>query len=348
MKKIYLLLLLVFCSLEAYDSSFSDLLKETYEEYHQEKGDWCDQLSIQIEDVINQYGRSVSFEELQLAGIDSDYLDAMAIEYCKKYADAYIAIVWPTLDGTYEKMVYDILSKECIVAYKKEFIFKGNAPKTFMLSIPEKIPHISFDFHCYFDPQKSSYPMRCFVIRAPDLATTVRAKKILRGIVKLDPYCMHVNDTHDQTLEAAHLLLNNNSLHFLNFHEPQKFENFNSLIGPYTTFLNRLGIPKKDVCVDGSAVLSAYGIRDCALDFDFLCNKFGDFGNIHPLDHHNSAWEHLNLSINDMIYNPKNFFYYKDLKFASLARIRDFKELQGRSNDKKDVSMIEQLQRKKN
>ena len=343
MRRFCIFLLLILCKLEAYDTSFSDLAQVLYTENHREQGDWCDQFLAQVTGVVERYGRSVSFEELQKEGVDSDYLDAMAVEYCKKYSDAYIAIVWPTLDGSYEEMVYDILSKECLVAYQKEFTLKRHGPKTLMYAIPEKVPHIPNDFHCYFSPKKNSYPMRCFVVRAPSLACTVRAKRVLRDIVKLDPYCMHMNDTHDQALDLAYMLLNNNSLHFLNFHKPQRFENFNPLLELYSNFLTIQGIPKRDSCVDGSAVLSAYGIRDCALDFDFVTTRFGNFGNIHPLDHHNSAWEKLGLSIYDVIYNPKNFFYYKGHKFASLMKIRNFKALQGRANDLRDVSMIDKL-----
>jgi|GEM_PF-7113554 hypothetical protein len=341
MKRALIILFFLLCHIEAYDTSFSEVIQETYAEYHQREGDWCDRLLAQVQSVVKKYGRSVSFEELQQEGIDPDYLDAMAVEYCKKYPDAYIAIIWPTLDATYEKMVYDILSKECLVAYQKTFTLKGHAPKALMQSIPEKVPHISFDFHCYFSREKSSYAMRCFVIRAPTHATTVRAKRTLRDIVKLDPYCMHISDTHDQVLDLAYMLLNNNSLHFLNFHQPQQFTNFNPLLDLYANFLTSREIPKKDVCVDGSSVLSAYGLRDCALDFDFLCTKFGDFGTIHPLDHHNLAWDKLGLPIEEVIYNPKNFFYYKGYKFASLMKIRNFKELQGRSNDLRDVALID-------
>ena len=345
MTKVFIVLLFLICKIEAYDASFSEIIKETYTEYRQSKDDWCDRLSIQIHNIVEKYGKNVSFEELKQEGIDPDYLDAMALEYCKKYADAYIAIVWPTLDANYENMVYDILSQECLVAYKKTFTLERHAPKVLMESIPEKLPNIPFDFHCYFSPEKSTYEMRCFVIRAPDHASTVRAKRALRRIVKLDPYCMHINDTHDQALDLAYMLLNNNSLHFLNSLERQQFKNFNSLFDLYTNFIKNSEIPKEEVCVDGSAVLSAYGLRDCALDFDFLCTRVADFGNIHPLDHHNIAWERLGLSIEEVIYNPKNFFYYKGYKFASLLSIRNFKELQGRSNDLRDVALIDQMNR---
>lgn len=345
MKKLFIFIFSLLCTLEgrAYDPSFSEVIKETYAEYYQKKGDWCDCLATQIQELVERYGRNLSFEELAQEGIDSDYLDAMAIEYCKKYPDAYIAIVWPTLNASHEELVYDILSKECLVAYKKTFVLKGNGPKALVQSIPEKAPHIPFDFHCYFPPGKDPYELRCFVIRAPTYETTVRTKHALRNIVNLHPYCMHINDTHDQTIDIACMLLNNHSLHFLNTHKPHHFENFSFLFDLYINFLKEQEISKRDVCVDGSAILSAYGLRDCALDFDFLCLTKGNFGNIHPLDHHNTSWTSLGLSIEDVIYNPKNFFYLRGYKFTSLPKIRDFKALQGRPKDIQDVSLINYL-----
>jgi hypothetical protein len=344
MRLLFAVLLFFSLQMEAYDASFSEAMKGVYQVYHRKAGDWCDQLSEQVNAIVTKHGGNVSYEVLRQEGVDADYLDAMAVEYCSQHSDAYIATVWPTLDESYEKIVYDILSKECTVAYQKTFSLRHNAPLALLRSIPEKVPHISFDSHRYFSPKRSSYPMRCFVIRAPNHAATVRAKRVLRDLVKLDPYCMHISDTHEQVMDLAYMLLNNNSLHFLNYHESQQFEHFNPLFEMYKRFLARQNIPQNDACVDGSCVLSAYGIRDCAVDFDFLCSKFGEFGSIHPLDHHNSAWERLGFAIDDVIYNPKNFFYYKGYKFASLMKIREFKHRQNRPNDQRDVVLIDRVQ----
>ncbi len=340
----WILLLAAFLlNLSAYDTSFSSIIKEVYEENHTSQGDWCDELADQIASAIQKKGRHLSSIELEQEGIDPDYLDAMALSFCKKYPDTYIATVWPTLSYDYEDLIYEILSKEAVVIYKKTFTLKNNGPKALMETIPEKAAYLSRDFHHYFDPTKPIYPMMCFVIRAPAHENTVRAKRTLRNIVKLDPYCMHINDTHAQGLDLAHLLLNNNSIHFLNHHKPHQFKHFNALFPFYEKFLRKKSLPKQDFCVDGSCVLSAYGLRDSAMDFDFLSTRFTKFGNILPLDHHNEAWERLGLDINAVIYNPKNFFYYKNHKFASLLKIRAFKALQGRDNDIRDVMQIDTL-----
>ena len=340
----WLLSILIVLQMHAYDASFSTLIKEIYQVYHREEGDWCDQLRKDVEKIVQIYGREVSFVELQEGGIDSDYLDAMAIEYCKKHKDAYIATVWPTIDYSYEGVVYDILKEHCLeVVYHKKFVLKNGGPKALMRSIPEKLPHINKDFHCYFEPGRENYLLMCFVIRAKDLQSVIAAKNYFRRMVKLDPYCMHINDTHEQCLDLACKFLNKNSLHFLNYHKAEEFPNFNQLLPRYERFLKRRRISNDDVCVDGSVVLSAYGIRDSAMDFDFISTKYGPFSDIWPLDYHNSAWEKLGLSMDNAIYNPKNFFYYNRLKFINLNTLKEFKMKQGREKDLYDVVSIDAL-----
>lgn len=328
----------------AYDDTFSSLVDDVYRRYHQKQNDWCDELLGKVKRIVADQGGEVSFLELQKGGVDVDHLDIMATEYCRKHSDAYIATIWPTMSYNWEKRIYDILEAHCItVAYHKKFVLKNRGPLALIQSIPEKVPHISKDFHRYFDPAKKEYPMMCFVVRAKELDNVIAAKKKLRGIVKLDPYCMHFNDTHEQCVELAYKFLNNNSLHFLNHHKEQTFSNFNKLVPIYEKFIEEQGISPDDVCVDGSSVLSVYGIRDSAMDFDFICTKQGNFGNIWPLDHHNQAWDALGLRIEDVIYNPKNFFYYKNLKFASIEVLKKFKTKQGREKDIKDVANLEAI-----
>ncbi len=323
----------------AYDPNFGQVFADVYVKYHRQEGDWCDQ----VQEKMFQLGpeKKLSFIELESAGIEEDYLDAIALEYCKKHSDAFIAIVWPTVDYSNEQLIYDILSEHSVVAYRKKFILKNNGPLKILQAIPEKAPTIQDHFSFYFPPGKEEYPLLCFVVRSPSAEEITISKKKVREVLQIYPFSIHVNDTHWQCLDLAYLLLNNNSIHFLNHHTPQNFENFNALLTSYVGFLKQKDIPEWDACVDGSSVLSAYGIRDCAVDFDFLHMTHSDLGSIFPLDHHNQAWTHLGLDPEEIIYNPKNFFYYRNLKFTSLPAMRTFKELQGRENDLRDVKLID-------
>ena len=45
-------------------------------------------------------------------------------------------------------------------------------------------------------------------------------------------------------------------------------------------------------------------------------------------------------TIDDIIYNPKNHFYYNGIKFASLDIIKALKTRRGEEKDKVDVELI--------
>jgi hypothetical protein len=322
-----------------YDQAFSQIMQDVYRKYHRKPGDWCDQVKNQIAQVSK--GGSVSFLELEEVGVDEDYLDAMALEYCRKHTDAFIAIIWPTVDYSNEQLIYDILGEHSLVAYRKKFKLKNNGPLAVLQAIPEKAPTIEQHFSYYFPPEKQDFSLMCFVVRSPHAEEITKSKKKVREVLNLYPFSIHVNDHHWQCMDLAYLLLNNNSIHFLNHHKHQNFVNFNALLLQYKDFVHRYQLHEWDLCVDGSSVLSAYGIRDCAIDFDFLSVKNRGFGNIFPLDHHNEALERLGFDVESVIYNPKNFFYYKNVKFASLPFIYRFKAVQGREKDRQDLILIE-------
>ncbi len=329
----FILLFSAAFSADGYDPSFSSVIEEVYAEHHAYPGDWCDELSNRIKEITEKKGSSATYLELKQEGIDEDYLDAMAIAYCKKHPDAYVAIIWPRMKYEHEALIFNILTKKCQVAYKKKFTLKNNGPAALMLEIPEKVPHVAKHFHQYFPRAMSEYPMICYVLRAPNHATTIKTKRNLRGIMDIKPYCIHINDTHKEGMDLAYLLLNNNSIHFLNHHKMQKEGQFEGLVKQYENLVKEKELREKDVCVSAEGVLTAYGVKKIPLDFisSTPCAL---------KEEKNEEWSTLGLSIAETIYNPKNFFYFKNHKFAALPQVRSFKKLK---KEKEDLTQIDSI-----
>ena len=343
--KFYMLkyFLLLSLSLFAYDSTFSNIINKVYKKYHVTNGDWCDQIKNKITELSLNKGASLSYKELEEAGIDSDYLDAMALEYFIHNKDCYITVIWPTVDYNKENIILDILEKDAIVAYHKKFTVKGECPKDLLRMIPDKINSYQSNFRNYFPSGLKKYPMMCYLIRAKDLSTTRKIKLAVRALYNQKSFHMHIPDYRKEGLDMAQALLNNNSIHFLNHRKHKKFKKFKSLFPRYMKFIKKNNISNNDICIDGSCVLSVYGIRDAAVDLDFIHTKEFRYKNIFPLDHHNKPWKNCGYDINDIIYNPKNFFYFKGYKFVSLAKMNEFKKKCGRKNDLQDCKMMEKL-----
>ena len=98
---------------------------------------------------------------------------------------------------------------------------------------------------------------------------------------------------------------------------------------------------RNDFCVDSSAVLSSYGLRDCR-DLDFL--HLTDVDSIaHGIDCHNEEATHYAEKKDDIIYNPRFHFYSFGVKFASLNVVKEMKVGRNEEKDKVDVKLISEV-----
>ena len=52
---------------------------------------------------------------------------------------------------------------------------------------------------------------------------------------------------------------------------------------------------------------------------------------------------HYGKTVDDIVYNPENHFYYLDLKFASIDVVRKMKENRNEEKDRKDVKRIDSM-----
>ena len=117
-------------------------------------------------------------------------------------------------------------------------------------------------------------------------------------------------------------------------------------------FCTRHSVDLNRICVTSSAVLSAYGIRDCN-DIDILIdNDLEDVFRHSSFGRHNKYAEqgHYITSSDDIIYNPDNHFYYFGVKFCTIEIIYKYKQYrienklfgeQSIEKDKQDIQLIE-------
>ena len=140
-------------------------------------------------------------------------------------------------------------------------------------------------------------------------------------------------------------LINENTRHFNQSRKEFKLETFDHGFKVFRQWLQQEDIDPKDVCIDGSAVLSVYGLRDCA-DLDFLYFGLSIGTSDKLIDCHNYHYqelkEQMNLtqSINDIIYDSQNHFYFSGIKFCSLELMKDIKSkrlVNGQRQIKDDV-----------
>ena len=87
--------------------------------------------------------------------------------------------------------------------------------------------------------------------------------------------------------------------------------------------------------------MGIFGIRDCSdLDFLSLSDK-QDLIEQEGIEKHDSELQYYNINKDSMIYDPRNYFVYNDLKFITLQVLKEMKKNRNEEKDKTDLKLIE-------
>ena len=282
-------------------------------------------------------------------GLPENHCDAIALEYCRLKRNTYIVTVFPSAQGRNNE-VLAILNGLGRVVYAKHVTLtrQGSLNLIKQIYVGEKwLGDWSNNFGgaagkadpCFRQPG----PVRVFVFETDSMESVREAKTRIRSLFGIENHSVHINDTHEQTIYLGQVLLNENSIHFLNHARPRHLQRFHQHLALYAQMLVERRLNPEHFCVDGSSVMAAYGIRD-AQDLDFLhfgCDEL-QTGN-RDLSSHNSEVHHHVATRDDIIFNPDNHFYYFGIKFASLDIIRKLKVERNEGKDQKDVAAIDKL-----
>ena len=276
-------------------------------------------------------------------GLGEIYLDEMALEFCRNKSNLYTITIFPSHDIDVANILSHINKKNEIIYCKK--VTLDNHGKT-------NFVHNLYHNEGWIGSRQAGYPgvkekaKLCFskgnniyvaLVEEDNIDNMVRLKDEIRSMCNVGKHSVHINDTQEETWRIASSVYNENSVHYLNSKKITDTPNYNLYIEKYYAIINNRS-DKHDFCVDSSAVLSSYGLRDCR-DLDFLHLK--DILSIsHNIDCHNKEAVHYREKKDDIIYNPRFHFYSFGIKFASLNVVKDMKVDRNEEKDKVDVKLI--------
>ena len=273
----------------------------------------------------------------------------MALEYCRLRAsqrDLYFVLLFPSAkDG--EEEVRSILSKHGTIVYRKEAHLTENGSNHLVSQLYEEEPWIgSIQDRFKGSRRKASKcfdgdgPLRVFLVQSPNLEEMFNAKQEIRDVFKISNHSVHINDTFEETMHVGQLLLNENSIHFLNLATLRpSFRKFWSLVTEC-----RKAEGSDQICIGGSAAMAAYGLRDTG-DLDYLHHADFPHKELAPKVTSHEGWTHFyHTSQDDFLLNPKNHFYFSGLKFATLDAVREMKTIRWEKKDRRDVEMINEFE----
>lgn len=279
----------------------------------------------------------------QYVGLDEKSGDAMASEYARLKKNTYVANVFAEHQP---EQILEVLREYGRPVYWKKIELERGAGFNLMREFYLDEVWLS-DWKAGFPgarekarlclektPQLTSYLFEC-----ESLERVLECKKKLRGLFGGNQHSLHINDTHEETMRLVRVLFNQNSLHFLGWSNFQKFPGFNKMLREYRAFLADKNV--EDFCIDGSAVLAAYGLRECR-DLDYL-DRNDVPGPSDLINNHNEEMRYHITHKDDLIYNPNNHFWHSGVKFVALHALTGMKSNRGEKKDRKDVSMMLRL-----
>lgn len=290
------------------------------------------------------------FDFFRSRGLESKYLDAMALQYCELKSDSYVLIVFPAAVGR-DDTIEDIISAHATIVYKKEVEFTKKGGINFLLTAYENKAFIK-NPRAIERRVNASFPerllkiskARVYLLQCNNLTIIQQCKEKIRKLFRIAKKSVHCTDTHLEAIILARTLFNGNSIHCLNHRNIISSPTFDQCFESYRAWLFLNAKESAWFCIDDDAVLAAYGIKDCN-DLSFLVYRNEIPGmDLPKIENHNDNQKYYQNSLDDILFDPVNHFFYKGVKFCSLSVLKKMKECRGEKEDISNIILIDELE----
>jgi len=284
-----------------------------------------------------------NYEFFKNRGLSEIYLDYMATQYLELKDNVYMILLWPSSGGGKEKELKNILDKYGKVIYRKEIKLKNLGPVNLIRQVYKKEKWVGSTKDGYIGAYNKAKwcfdkntPLRVILFESDK--DMVKMKDEIRNLYKVGKHSVHINDTKEEALELVGLLFNENSIHWLNNAFLKDMPKFNKLFKIY-----KKELLNKDNYLIVGGILAVYGIKD-ANDLDFICVKNENINfNNKLIEQEKSKIQFTNKSVDDLIFNPKNYFKINGVKLLTLSEIKNIKEKRKKGKDVEDILIINKL-----
>ena len=284
----------------------------------------------------------------QGCGLRDTYLDAMALEYCERTEDSYIAYLFP-VEGRDDDQAIAYLQEVGSIYYDRPLELTRRGIHNLVAQIyrgEHWLGTASNGFAGAESHVKNRYlpgqDVRCIFFQADSLEEVVEAKTRIRGIYNQGNYPVHINDTHEEIVHVGRQILNTNGRHFMNHGQPGRYPKAHQRLEQFREHLQANNLDPHDYMIDSSFVMALYGLRG-ANDLDYLHTDEPLDGLPEDFQSHNEELDNYNYGLGRMLTDPQHYFFYEGVKIASLALVSAMKEKRGEVKDVRDIELIRGL-----
>ena len=252
-------------------------------------------------------------------GVSENILDSAALKYIEFSENIYIAFLWPSAvnnRGKVERKIPNII-------YKKKIKLNLDGAHNLLTHIYENedwLGTLSKNFpgvrvkvmECF----KNFNPLYVYLFQCEKHEEVIEIKQTIRDLYDLGKHSIHITDTKEEVIRLSRYLFNNNSIHFLNYGKPYINHEFDILLDKFRrSFKNQFDSEKILLC--GESTLSIYGVYP-KMNLNFLSyNNKEDDHRIPNFKESRNSFDKLEIGFNELLFNPRNYFYYKSFKLLS-------------------------------
>ena len=250
--------------------------------------------------------------------VNQIYLEDIIFNYILESNNLSVALIWPRaninnqiLKKIFEKIIYfkeikfnlNGLDQLIKVVYKNEDWIneKNNYEGSFLKTTK-----------CY----NYNNPLKIIIFESKGIDYDLKIKSHLRDICKVGNHSIHIADNKFDSIQILKLLLNKNSINFINYHyyngKKEKFFYLNNL----ERLIENNNFLKEDFIISYKSSLYLYGLDNKISKNIFEIYTLNHLKNIENFNIINI--NSRNELCNEIFYNPKYFFCLNNLKFISI------------------------------
>ena len=291
----------------------------------------------------SQNSHNYNYEFFRTRSLENHLLEFGVLNYLELTENNYLAIIWPSADKNI-KYIHHFES----ILYEKKMSLNSNGAQNFVAQVYKDHKWVGSFKEGYSgaitkvaEAFKSFDEIHFIFFQMKSFDEVSKLKKKLRSLFAIGKASIHITDNNKETIELGKIILNPNSLHFLNNSKPYVFESLFKKLKKFKKLLNDNNINLEDIVLTSSTILGIYGYREPS-DIDFLSAENFDFNQ--SLQSHNYLIDYYETDKNELIYNPKFHFYFSDFKFLSLDEIKKFKKNRNEIKDRLDLELLKRKQ----
>ena len=281
------------------------------------------------------------------SGLDRNWADFIALERVRLSSDARVVLVHGAVASDLDEEIRDTLLRFGAVFYASELDLDADEY--------EHLVHESYSGEEWLEhPTKGQGRAREYVSKAYGLGhvrvyvligmdddSAIAAKAAVRELVGRRHHVIHIPDSHEQNIQLASALFSPTTREFFADLRPAQGSALIDQLRQLDDALAAVGVSRSEVCVTGSSVMDALGIRK-GRDLDVLhLGRVCDALKQNGVGCHCSESEWYGSSEWELVNDPRQHFYFRGFKFAHPEVVRAMKAARReRPKDLRDVRLL--------